>query len=93
LQRSVAIFKQNKQKKQKKKVNILPPHGRMGLVGAWVLLRLQPLHLPLHNHNSSSRAPALAVRGLWSSGDGVRGGWGWKVVGRRGEVGGGIGGS
>jgi hypothetical protein len=27
-------------KKKKKKVSILPPHGRVGFVGAWVPLRL-----------------------------------------------------
>ncbi len=36
-------------------------------------LQLQPLQL--HSHSSNSRS--TAARGLWSSGDGVKGGWGW----------------
>jgi hypothetical protein len=66
-------------KKNKKKVSILPPRGRMGLASALAAPTLAPqpqLKLPPSN---SSRSRSLELW-RWSEG-------GW-VVGRRGEVGG-----
>jgi len=91
--------KQTEEKKRKSKhLTSSWAHGFRGRVGpAPVPVTPAPapqpqLELPLHNHSSNSHSTtstlAPAARGLWNSGNGVRGGWGWKVVGRR-EVGGG----
>jgi hypothetical protein len=63
----------NREKKRKNKH--LTSSWACGFRGRVGPAPLQPLQLLLHNHSSSSTTSALTptVRGLWSSGNGVRG--------------------